>query len=453
MSQEQGLDGGSRPGSGSPGALVRTGRERRHRHAGGIAGRPPTVTAAPEPIYRPQQDGIPLRPLTIGDLLDGTFTTIRRNPRATVGLAAAAGDPPAAAVGARSSWSPTGCRRSAASRTRRSRCRRSAGSAGIVGTLLAAVVGAVLTGMLVVVVSEDVLGRRVTRRRGLAADPAAAGRAGGRGRRSPGSLPYVGLLFLLIPGADPVGGLGADHAGAGAGGHRPVRGAAPVLAAGLAQPGPGVVGAHAVGAHRPPDELPDRGAVRRRPVWSSRSPPARTTTAGPSSPSWSLVLGRPRRHRRRDDHRAVPGRRPGAALHRPADAGRGTRPGAAPAAAHGRRAAVRRPARTRAARHDLVRGLAARIAAAVPVDRDEARRAAQRRAVQGRLPPERARADRPGDQQGLRLGHAGCSTGSSARPRAGRSACSSLLALVVAVAGVVIWRTGPVRRGARTARR
>ena len=33
-------------------------------------------------------DGVPLRPLDIGDLLDGTFTTIRRNPRSTVGLAA-----------------------------------------------------------------------------------------------------------------------------------------------------------------------------------------------------------------------------------------------------------------------------------------------------------------------------------------------------------------------------
>ena len=36
------------------------------------------------------------------------------------------------------------------------------GFGGIIGTLLSAVVGAVLTGMLVVVVSEDALGRRVT---------------------------------------------------------------------------------------------------------------------------------------------------------------------------------------------------------------------------------------------------------------------------------------------------
>ena len=47
----------------------------------------PAVQTVP-PVYRPQQDGIPLRPLGVGELLDGTFSTIRRNPRATVGLAA-----------------------------------------------------------------------------------------------------------------------------------------------------------------------------------------------------------------------------------------------------------------------------------------------------------------------------------------------------------------------------
>ena len=32
--------------------------------------------------------GVPLRPLTVGDILSGAFTLIRRNPVATLGLAA-----------------------------------------------------------------------------------------------------------------------------------------------------------------------------------------------------------------------------------------------------------------------------------------------------------------------------------------------------------------------------
>ena len=36
----------------------------------------------------PQPGGIPLRPLALGDILNGSFTAIRRNPAATVGLAA-----------------------------------------------------------------------------------------------------------------------------------------------------------------------------------------------------------------------------------------------------------------------------------------------------------------------------------------------------------------------------
>ncbi|HYT09183.1 MAG TPA: hypothetical protein VEL73_00820, partial [Mycobacteriales bacterium] len=73
------------------------------------------------------------------------------------------------------------------------------GYEGVLGALVSAVVGAVLTGMLVVVVSEDVLGRRVTvgqvwtRIRGrLVALLVASAFAG--------LLPYVGLVALVIPG-------------------------------------------------------------------------------------------------------------------------------------------------------------------------------------------------------------------------------------------------------------
>src|ERR1039458_9483954 len=36
----------------------------------------------------PQPGGIPLRPLALGDILSGAFTSVRRNPAATIGLAA-----------------------------------------------------------------------------------------------------------------------------------------------------------------------------------------------------------------------------------------------------------------------------------------------------------------------------------------------------------------------------
>jgi hypothetical protein len=151
-----------------------------------------------EPVYRPTVGGIPLRPLGVGDVLDGTFTTIRRNPRATIGLAALLITlQQALVVGAQLLTGDlptlTGFGGDTVS------LGLLGGFGGIIGTLLSAVVGAVLTGMLVVVVSEDVLGRRVTAgqvwarvRPRLGALVVAAAIAG--------VLPYVGLIFLIIPG-------------------------------------------------------------------------------------------------------------------------------------------------------------------------------------------------------------------------------------------------------------
>lgn len=161
----------------------------------------PSAGAEPvsdEPVYQPAVGGIPLRPLGVGELLDGTFTTIRRNPRATIGLAAVlitvqqvlvvgaqllTGDIPTLTgfTGNTMSLELVG------------------GFGGLIGTLLSAVVGAVLTGMLVVVVSEDVLGRRVT-----------AGQVWARvqprvwalllAAAIAGLVPYLGLVFLIVPG-------------------------------------------------------------------------------------------------------------------------------------------------------------------------------------------------------------------------------------------------------------
>ncbi len=199
MSKEQGLDGevhGPGPARPAPwSAPDASGADRPQSPPGS----PAPVRTAPEPIYRQQQDGIPLRPLGVGDLLDGTFTTIRRNPRATIGLAALL-------VTLQQLLSVVfelvtdGLPTFGSLQDEAFSLQAIGGFGGIVGTLLAAVVGAVLTGMLVVVVSEDVLGRRVTAaevwrriRRRLGALVVAAAFAG--------ILPYVGLVFLLVPGA------------------------------------------------------------------------------------------------------------------------------------------------------------------------------------------------------------------------------------------------------------
>ena len=56
--------------------------------AGGL-GRQPPQPGIPwgRPLHKPGT--VPLRPLTLTDFFDGAFTTIRRNPRATIGVAAA----------------------------------------------------------------------------------------------------------------------------------------------------------------------------------------------------------------------------------------------------------------------------------------------------------------------------------------------------------------------------
>ncbi len=92
-------------------------------------------------------------------------------------------------------------------------------------------------------------------------------------------------------------------------------------------------------------------------------------------------------------------------------------------------------------------GIAVRIAAA-PVDRDEARRAAERELSKGIYhqnepgPVDRAINAVIGWVSRLLGRIAGATPG-------GSLGLLVLLAVVVAVAAVVIWRTGPVRRGAR----
>jgi hypothetical protein len=162
-------------------------RDRRDDRVAGAAGAGATAPGS-----------IPLRPLSTGDILDGTFATIRRNPRTVLGLSAIfvtaqelvtvaaqalAGQLPAPVIDIRHASS----------------AELGGTFTGFIGYVLAAVVGAVLTGAIVVVVSQDVLGRRtsireVTRtvRPRLGALLVAAVIAG--------ALPYLGLVALVAPG-------------------------------------------------------------------------------------------------------------------------------------------------------------------------------------------------------------------------------------------------------------
>jgi hypothetical protein len=199
MSQDQGLGGEIRGAGPAPAPWSAPDLAHDDRRTVSAAGVPPPPAQTAQPVYRRQSDGIPLRPLGIGELLDATFSTIRRNPRATVGLAAllvalqqvlsvglqlaANGVPTLVGAGDDTVSIET----------------LIGGFGGLTGMLVAAVLGAVLTGMLVVVVSEDVLGRRVTvvdvwrriRPRIWALLVAAS---------ISGVLPYAGLLFLVVPG-------------------------------------------------------------------------------------------------------------------------------------------------------------------------------------------------------------------------------------------------------------
>jgi hypothetical protein len=141
---------------------------------------------------------VPLRPLDVGDILDGTFSAVRRSPRATLGLSAAlisvqqlllagaqvaTGDLPTA-----SGVSPAS-----------GPLRFVGGLGGVIGLVLSGIIGAVLTGMIVVVVSDDVLGRKATvagvwrrvrpRLWALVAASAAIS-----------LLPFLGLLLFIVPG-------------------------------------------------------------------------------------------------------------------------------------------------------------------------------------------------------------------------------------------------------------
>jgi hypothetical protein len=119
---------------------------------------PPPV---PPPPLKP--GCVPLRPLSVSDILDGSFQVIRRNPRATLGLSAIVAVPSAALTLGFQAWTVHGGATSDPDDPSAAFSRLGDSLLGSLGlVLIGAFIGAILTGMLAAVVTEDVLGHRLT---------------------------------------------------------------------------------------------------------------------------------------------------------------------------------------------------------------------------------------------------------------------------------------------------
>jgi len=122
--------------------------------------------AAPKPGI------IPLRPIGVGEILDGAFTAVRRNPRATLGVGAlimtiygivAAIIAPTAVAGFGTFGSFSGNSQQSQARLQHDLSNFGHQIAGLAVTyLLLVIAGQILTGMLTVVVGRSVLGEQIT---------------------------------------------------------------------------------------------------------------------------------------------------------------------------------------------------------------------------------------------------------------------------------------------------
>jgi len=119
----------------------------------------------------PQPGGIPLRPLSLGDILNGAFTSIRRNPQATLGFSAIV----LAVAGVISTLLTLSIRHAVNNATTFGTAGTSSAqlhrlgndllgllAAGLLSLALGLVVEIILTGILTSVIGRGVLGRRVS---------------------------------------------------------------------------------------------------------------------------------------------------------------------------------------------------------------------------------------------------------------------------------------------------
>jgi hypothetical protein len=123
-------------------------------------GPPPPYFNYQPPAPRP--GCVPLRPLNVSEILDGSFQVIRRNPRTTLGLSAVVAVVSAALTVGFQLWlsniGPADQNNASAAFADAS----GQVSAGFSLLVLSTFLGAILTGMLAAVVTEDVIGIRLT---------------------------------------------------------------------------------------------------------------------------------------------------------------------------------------------------------------------------------------------------------------------------------------------------
>ena len=133
----------------------------------------PRYSPWPSQPQAPKPGVIPLRPLGVGELLDGAFTSIRRNPRATLGIAALLLTVSAVItttvslllvhyVGTVTLPSPGQQLTNAQATRMLTRILEVLAPAAVLSTVLAFIVDTVLTGLLTVVIGRLVLGQKIT---------------------------------------------------------------------------------------------------------------------------------------------------------------------------------------------------------------------------------------------------------------------------------------------------
>ena len=156
------------------------------------------------PWAAPRPGCIPLRPLGLSDILDGSFRVIRRNPRATLGLAAIISVLQTSVLAIFQLVLYSQFSNSVHDNSDGTNSLNGSNVVGLIsGTfsalILTAVFGAILTGMLTLVVTDDVLGQRTP-----------LGQVWSRVRPRllrliglsfvVGLLQFIGLVFFLAPG-------------------------------------------------------------------------------------------------------------------------------------------------------------------------------------------------------------------------------------------------------------